>query len=932
MLFLCVRSWADTLYVDLNSTDPTPPYASWATAATNIQEAVDAAVAGDIVLVTNGVYAAGGRPWFDSGTNRVTLTNAITLQSVNGPAFTLIVGNQVPGTVSPAAGAVRCVGMGGGAVLSGFTLTNGQAGAGNYPDGGGVAEITSGSCTVSNCVLVNNLATNAAGGGAYRVQLFNCQLTGNYATYGGGACACTLVKCTIASNTAPLGRGVYGATPFGNSFLTNCIIIGNSNYSLGGGVYGCPTCNSLLVGNGNTNSTSGGASYGGVLINCTLAGNFSHTLGAADGSTLANSIIYYNNNGTYPDCYQCTLTNCCTPVLLPANANCISNSPMFVDMAAGNYRLEVGSPCIDAGTNIYAPGPVDLDGNPRIAGAAVDMGAYENQNINPVHFVSLNSTNPVSPFTNWPTAATNIQDAIDAAAAGDTVLVTNGVYNFGGRVTEGALTNRVAVTRPVTVQSVNGAAATIIEGYTVPGTLYGSNAVRCVYLTNGATLNGFTLTNGATQNYLVTFSSIDSVGGGVYCDSTNAFILNCVIVSNTAFASSASSEGTLSNCLAANNVGDSAIYGALVLNCTVTNNSGYGGLNTCTANGCVIADNTGQNGGGALYSVLNNCVLSNNTASAYGGGAYYSSLTNCILANNQAAWGGGAIGSTLVNCLVVSNAAASQVNQAGAASLGGGTWGGTANNCTIVGNVAKRPNSIYGGLQWQGGGAYSGTLNNCIVYGNSENPGYNNDSYYNYYPGTLNYCDTTPLPAGSGNITNDPALIAGGNYHLQATSPCINSGDNSYVATGVDLDGNPRISGGTVDIGAYEYLTPGSVLSYAWAQQYGLPTDGTADHLDLDGTGISDYQKSVAGLNPTNPLSVLAMLTPPANTDSGGLTVSWQSVSNRTYYLQRATNLNIQPAFSSIQSNLAGSLTGTNSYTDTNALGQGPYFYRVGVQ
>jgi hypothetical protein len=774
-----------THYVDANGTNPISPYAAWATSATNIQDAVDAANPGDNVLVTNGVYATGGRVVSGSLTNRVAINKAITVLSVNGPAVTIIQGHQVVGTIT-GPGAVRCVFLTNSAVLSGFTLTNGATSNTNgdpkVDQPGGGAYCLTPSSVISNCVLIGN-AAYFWGGGAVYGTLRNCVVQGNSASTGGGTYLCQLYNCAVIGNTA---SGSGGGAARGS--LNNCTIISNSASTYGGGFDG-----------------------------------------SSDG-TLNNCIVYFNDAPANANYYRGSfnlsgsVNYCCTVPYSTNGPGNLTNNPVFVNTAGRNLRLQPSSPCINAGSDGLVSGNTDLDGTPRIVGGVVDLGAYEFQS--PIHYVKVTSLDPISPYTNWATAAVNIQDAVDAASGGDVVLVTNGVYATGGRKWFDSGTNLVTVTNPIVLLSVNGPTVTLVQGSQAPGT----NAVRCVYLAANALLSGFTLTNGAggIGNY--------PDGGGVYCQSSGAVVSNCVLTGNFA-----------------------------------------------------------RLGGGAFRGTLVNSLLQQNAATQTGGGAYNAGL---------------------INCLVISNSAGVGVS----AGDGGGAGYGSLSNCTLVGNSAGR-----------GGGVSFSTANNCILYYNFFKPG---GSASNYVSSTLNFCSTTPLPAGgTGNITNDPVLlnVSAGDYHLQSNSPCINSGNNSYVITATDFDGNLRIRGGTVDIGAYEYQTPTSVLSYDWLQHYGLPTDGTADYADSDGDDMNNYQEWIAGTDPTNPLSLLEMLNPSPANNPAGLTLSWLSVTNRNYFVQRSLDLGTQPGFSTIQSNIVGQ-SGTTTYTDTNMVGGGPFFYRVGVQ
>ena len=484
-------------------------------------------------------------------------------------------------------------------------------------------------------------------------------------------------------------------------------------------------------------------------------------------------------------------------------------------------------------------------------------------------YVSVDSAHPSAPYATWETAAQTIQDAVDGSTNGDLVLVTNGVYRTGG--SEHLGTNRVAILKPIVVQSVNGPEQTVIEGYQMPGTINGSDAIRCVYLAAGASLNGFTLTNGATTETYYW-------GGGVACESMfgNETVSNCVIINNSAFYDSGGGDG-------------GAYY-----NCKFINNR------------------AASNGGASLGSYMFNCLLANNYA-GQGGGTHSCLIDGCVVVGNTAGDGAGSYNGRSQDSLIVSNVASGVFG-------GGGTRGTTLINCTVAYNVYN------GAFLPKIGGTLGSACYNCIVYFNTPK---------NYSGGSFVNSCFTPATNGDFNFTVPPLFVnaAAGDFHLQTNSPCINSGNrgfNEAFSAFSTPDGNARFVG-AVDVGAYELQSSPSLLSYYWAQQYGLATDGSADFLDNDGDGMNNYQECVAGTQPLDASSVLKLLPPVRTNIDSGFVLNWQGVSGKTYYLQRAVGL-LQPlAFTNIQTGISGP-TGTLTTTDSDATNDGPYFYRVGVQ
>ena len=800
---------AATLYVSLGSTNPTPPYATWATAATGIQQAVDAAAAGDTVVVTDGVYAGG-----------VGVNKPVTLRSVNGPQFTVIDGG----------GVAQCVSLTDGSSLSGFTLTNGVD---NTGIGGGGAW-----CASTNAFLTN------------------CTLTGNSASYGGGAYGGMLCNCTLSGNSATY----YGGGGANNCALTGCKVVGNSAPSSGGGAQYCTLNNCYLSEN---TGGYGGAANGGTLVNCTVTGNTARYGGGVYGSSVTNCIVYFNaatDWSNYDD--TTTLSYCCTT---PQPAAGMGNLAADPQLASGSH-LSAGSPCRGAGNAAYATG-TDIDGEPwdtspsigcdeyhagavtgpltvsllanytnvstgypvsltaliegRTTASVWDFGdgdvainqpyithawteagdylvalwAFNESHLGgvsatvtihvvaqPVLYVAATSPDPQPPYSSWATATTNLQEAIDAATvAGALILATNGVYTTGWRATQGTVTNRVALTKPVTVQSVNGPDVTVIVGAEGGSAGSGEGPIRCAYVGTGAALSGFTLTNGFIGLFPDSYDST-TAGGGAWCEAL----------------------GTLTNCILSGNSADFAggVYGGRIYNSAlIGNEAGTGGA---AADATLFWSRLEGNGaafaGGASGGTLYHCTLASNyaggfyEAGGYGGGASGSTLYFCALVSNRIGGGGGpattpagggASGCVLHNCTLIGNSAPGAV--------GGGASESTLYNCTLTGNSA--PADDYGNPGY-GGGAAEGTLYNCIVYFNTASGGANYDS-----SSILNYCCTTPLPAGgSGNIALDPQLASAS--HLSAESPCRGAGNAAY-ATGTDIDGEPW--GNPPSIGCDEY-------------------------------------------------------------------------------------------------------------------------------
>jgi C1A family cysteine protease len=466
-----------------------------------------------------------------------------------------------------------------------------------------------------------------------------------------------------------------------------------------------------------------------------------------------------------------------------------------------------------------------------------------------VIYVDVNVSGGADDGSSWENAFDTLQEGLNAASSGDEIWVAQGTYKPSAWPNGGNTTREKHFSLKNGVAIYGGFAAAETEREqrdwennttTLSGDIgtEADDSDNCYHvffhppeadLDGTAVLDGFTISAGNA-----TAPSIHTAGGGMHNYHCSPALTNCNFCGNSAehgggiFIGEASP--TLTNCIFSGNSADGLGGGMAikrasptVTNCTFSDNSAStgggidaGGPSSPTLTHCTFSSNAADDGGGMHNDdsspILVACGFSGNSAE-HGGGVYNDcssspALTNCSFSGNSAVHGGAMFSHDHSSPILT--------------------------NCSFSGNSGDNGSAM-------GNHDHSSpTLTNCILWGDSESGLGNELNNGSNSTPTFSYCDVEGSGGstdwdtsfgldGGNNIDADPSFVdepdpssaptTEGDLHLQAGSPCIDSGNDTAVAgVTTDFEGDDRIIDGdgdgtaTVDIGADEFLRAGNII------------------------------------------------------------------------------------------------------------------------
>lgn len=682
--------YVDSGMQDYSQHDGTKPELAFET----IQEGVDAASAGDTILVKPGRYAKGGGDTVRSdtkascGNSRVYVEGKpnLTIRSLGCKTNTFICGQAAATDNKLGAGAYRCVTVrnSDGTVFEGFTLCDGSTesdstGVRGYAGGlfcwDGKVKVYLVDCDIVNCVayqyscsyygslirchLHNNVATRAGVYLSYYSRLFCTIISDNAGIPSGNVLShCKVVNSTLVGNTV-LGKAVDGNTPNSGCFLYNSVVESSGTY------------NANVVQAGSLLATNDYKSAGYYLIAPAL-GDYRPRIGG--GATSAGDPQYREQFSDMPEEY---LKYDYLKREIAANSTFAGAIQEGAFVAGkGIFLLSGGSPVVDRvtyderafdcggnGTYFFPVGAVSLHKVRVTKKPSADSYLYSVTSGNGTRYPDRNDAIYLMPepsetfgvITNkltytktvvWADAEASavgangtaahpyptLQGAIDSSTSQKIVFVRPGVYTNGSRQCTWGNSARVCFEDcSGRLISTEGPDKTVIVGAPDPETRgCGAGSLCCVICRAQAQILGFTLTGGYEPTKGNTGAAYQSAGYDLH-------LTECIITNNHAKSTAAGYGARLFRCLVADNRNETSVVckKTYLSSCIVKDNACADGVQF--DNDSRVIDSTVISYPGLEIFPANSSALRAN--SVFFGGATAGAASGADVCGGNAYWG-----------------------------------------------------------------------------------------------------------------------------------------------------------------------------------------------------------------------------------------------------------------------------------------------------